>query len=76
MVHGVAQAARKKIPEIQQLAEAISSMARNSKIQPEVRELARVLQRILAGDKNPDLSNLPEELVTLVKEELDKQHSL
>jgi len=45
-------------------------MAADSSVPAEMRELGRVLQRIMIGDKNVDLSSLPKEWAELVKREL------
>ena len=42
-------------------------MAADSSVPAEMRELGRVLQRIMIGDKNVDLSSLPREWAELVK---------
>ena len=42
-------------------------MAADSSVPAELRELGRVLQRIMIGDKNVDLSSLPREWAELVK---------
>ena len=48
-------------------------MAADSNTPPEIQELAKVLRSVLSGMKEPDLSNLPEELAKIVKEELEKK---
>ena len=42
-------------------------MAADSSVPAEVRELGRVLQRIMIGDKNVDLSSLPKEWAEAVE---------
>jgi len=42
-------------------------MAADSSVPAEMRELGRVLQRIMIGDKNVDLSSLPREWAELVR---------
>ena len=42
-------------------------MAADSNVPAEMRELGRVLQRIMIGDKNADLSSLPKEWAELVR---------
>jgi len=42
-------------------------MAADSNVPAEMRELGRVLQRIMIGDKNADLSSLPREWAELVR---------
>jgi hypothetical protein len=45
-------------------------MAADSSVPVEVRELGRVLQRIMVGEKNVDLSALTEEMREMVEREL------
>jgi len=45
-------------------------MAVDSSSTAEMRELGRVLSRILVGDRKVDLSSLPDELAELVMKEL------
>jgi len=54
----------------QQLWPATEQMARDPALPPEIRELGRVLNHILAGERNPDLSSLPPELAAAVREML------
>ena len=42
-------------------------MAADSSVPAEMRELGRVLQRIMLGDRNVDLSSLPREWAEAVK---------
>ena len=42
-------------------------MAADSSVPAEMRELGRVLQRIMIGDKNADLSSLPKEWAEAVE---------
>ena len=42
-------------------------MAADSSVPAEMRELGRVLQRIMIGDKNVDLSSLPRKWAELVR---------
>ena len=42
-------------------------MAADSSVPAEVRELGKVLQRIMIGDRNVDLSSLPREWAEVVK---------
>jgi hypothetical protein len=46
-------------------------MAADSSVPAEVRELGRVLQRIMIGDKNVDLSSLPREWAEAVEKALN-----
>ncbi len=47
-------------------------MALDTKSPIEMQETGKVLQRILIGVKNPDMSNLPKELAQYIKEELER----
>jgi len=66
------QAARRKSPEAQDLFAAVRQMSVDARLPAEIRALADVLQRILAGDLSPDLSALPPELAALVRAALEK----
>ena len=68
----VIQAHRTKSPQAVQYFATVSKMVIDSNLPPENQELVKVLQKILAGFKSPDLSQLPEELAKLIKEELEK----
>lgn len=50
--------------------EALGKMIGDSNAPPEVQELAKALRQVMSGINEPDLSNLPEELANLVREEL------
>jgi tetratricopeptide (TPR) repeat protein len=69
-MRGLVKAAREKLPEAQKYFESVSKMAADPQAPPELQELGRVLQKYMSGVKNPNLSNLPEELAKLVEEEL------
>lgn len=67
----VIRARHTKAPIMEDYFAMSSKMARDPNM-IEFQELGKVLQKILAGVKNPDLSKLPVELARLVKEELEK----
>jgi hypothetical protein len=46
-------------------------MAADSSVPAEMRELGRVLQRIMIGDTKVDLSALPPELADFIQKELE-----
>jgi len=71
-VHGAISAAKNHAPEAAQYFDATTKMVRDPNAPLEFQELGKVLQRILTGIKNPDLSHLPEELANLIKAELEK----
>jgi len=60
------QSARGKSPEAEGYFKAAQKMAADSSISAEMRELGRVLSRIMAGDTKVDLSGLPEEWAKVV----------
>ena len=47
-------------------------IAADSSVPAEMRELGRVLQRIMIGDKNADLSSLPKEWAELIQRMKDE----
>ncbi len=47
-------------------------MAADRDAPPEIQELGKVLRNYIAGIKNLDLSKLPAQLASLIKEELEK----
>lgn len=63
-------AQRRGITVEQSIARAIQS-AREKRPEAEVRELGRVLQRIMIGDRNVDLSGLTNELREMVERALN-----
>lgn len=71
-LHGAIEAARSHSPQAAQYFDVVTKMVRDSKSPTEIQELGKVLQKVLADVKTPDLSKLPEELAKLVKEELEK----
>ena len=70
-VKAVVAAAKEKTPQAEKYFENVSKMARDEKLPAEFRELGKVLQKILSGEKSPDLSALPDELAEMLKEALD-----
>jgi len=66
-VTGLAQAHRAKRPEAGKYFEAVSKMAGDPEMPPELRELGKVLREYMAGVKDPDLSKLPKELAEIVQ---------
>lgn len=67
-IHAVVNAAKENSPETKEYFENTSKMARDENLPPKYRELGKVLQKVLMGEKSPDLSDLPEELVSMVSE--------
>ncbi|MEM7133188.1 MAG: tetratricopeptide repeat protein [Chloroflexota bacterium] len=53
-----------------QLYPMLQDMAANAEAPPEYQELAKVLTRVLIGINDPDLSSLPEDLATMVRDML------
>jgi tetratricopeptide (TPR) repeat protein len=70
IVHTVFESIRTNDLKVEKHFEMLSNMARDSSLLPEIQELAKVLRKIVAGVKNPDLSNLPEEFAKLIRDEL------
>ncbi len=66
-IAGAIQSAREKRPEAEEYFKSARKMAADSSAPAEMRELGRVLQRIMLGDKNVDLSSLPREWAELVR---------
>ncbi|RJP54125.1 MAG: hypothetical protein C4583_03445 [Anaerolineaceae bacterium] len=60
------QSAREKRPDAEGYFKSAQKMAADSSAPKELQELGKVLQRIMIGDKNPDLSSLPKELADLI----------
>ena len=69
-IAGAIQSAREKHSEAEEYFKSTQKMAADSSVPAGMRELGRVLQRIMIGDKNVDLSSLPKEWAELVKREL------
>ena len=68
-IAGAIQSAREKRPEAEQYFNAAQKMAADSSAPREVQELGKVLQRIMLGDKNMDLSGLPKEWVEVIEKD-------
>ncbi|MBI5840068.1 MAG: tetratricopeptide repeat protein [Chloroflexi bacterium] len=66
-IAGAIQSAREKRPEAEEYFKSAQKMAADSSVPAEMRELGRVLQRIMIGDRNVDLSSLPREWAEAVK---------
>ena len=64
---GAIQSVREKRPEAEGYFKSVQKMAADSSVPAEVRELGRVLQRIMIGDRNVDLSSLPREWAEAVE---------
>jgi tetratricopeptide (TPR) repeat protein len=64
------QSAREKRPEAEEYFKSAQKMAADSSVPAEMRELGRVLSRIMIGDKKVDLSRLPENLAEAIRTEL------
>jgi tetratricopeptide (TPR) repeat protein len=71
-VHNLLQSVRTNRPQAAQYFDVVTKMASDENIPAELRELGKVLQKILVGVKAPDLSHLSGELAKLVREELEK----
>jgi tetratricopeptide (TPR) repeat protein len=61
------QAAREQRPEAEQYFKAAQQMASDRNAPTELKELGKVLQKIMLGDTKVELSNLPPELAELVR---------
>ncbi len=62
-------------PEVPpQIKEQLMRTADHMAMEPalEVNALGRVLKMVLSGDKNPDLSDLPDEMAAVVREVIGK----
>ncbi|NOH03088.1 MAG: tetratricopeptide repeat protein [Chloroflexi bacterium] len=66
-IAGAIQSAREKRPEAEEYFKSAQKMAADSSAPKEVQELGSALQRIMLGDKNVDLSGLPEGWAELIK---------
>ena len=69
-ITGAIQCVRGKRPEAEGYFKSTQKMAADSSAPKEVQELGRVLSRIMIGDKNVDLSGLPEEWAEAVRDGL------
>jgi hypothetical protein len=66
------QSAREKRPEAEGYFAAAQKMAADSSAPKELQELGRVLQRIMLGERNIDLSSLPREWAELIQRMKDE----
>jgi len=69
-IAGAIQSAREKRPEAEEYFKSAQKMAADSSVPAEMRELGRVLSRILAGDAKVDLSGLREEWREMVEKRM------
>ncbi|HPO87282.1 MAG TPA: hypothetical protein PLN86_15685 [Candidatus Hydrogenedentes bacterium] len=58
---GAIQAAREKRPEAEEYFKEAQRLAADSNAPKELQELGRVIQRVMLGDRNADISSLPRE---------------
>lgn len=63
-------AARERKPEAEQYFKAVSSMAADPAIPTELRALSNVLRRLMMGDTQVDLSELPTPWADLIRKAL------
>jgi tetratricopeptide (TPR) repeat protein len=66
-IAGAIQSAREKRSEAEEYFKSAQKMAADSSAPQELQQLGRVLQRIMLGDRNVDLSSLPMEWAELVE---------
>jgi len=66
-IAGAIQSAREKRPEAEQYFKEAQRLAIDSNAPAELQSLCKVLQRIMVGEKNIDLSTLTEELREMVE---------
>ncbi|MEK6753326.1 MAG: tetratricopeptide repeat protein [Chloroflexota bacterium] len=71
-IAGAIQSAREKRPEAEEYFKSAQKMAADSSVPAEMRELGRVLQRIMIGDRYVDLSSLPREWVEIIQRMKDE----
>ncbi len=69
-VRGLVHAMREKSPDAEKYFQSVSKMAIDPQAPSHVQELGKVLQRLMSGIKNPDLSALTEEIRKIVEEEI------
>ena len=67
---GAIQSGREKHPEAEGYFKSVQEMAADASVPAEMRELGRVLSRIMAGDTKVDLSALTSQLREAVEKEL------
>ncbi len=66
-IAGAIRSAREKRPEAEGYFKSAQKMAADSSAPKELQELGRVLQRIMLGERNVDLSSLPREWAELIQ---------
>jgi tetratricopeptide (TPR) repeat protein len=71
-IAGAIQSAREKRPEAEGYFTAAQKMAADSSAPKELQELGRVLQRIMLGERNVDLSSLPREWAEAVRKAMEE----
>jgi tetratricopeptide (TPR) repeat protein len=72
-IAGAIQSARERRPEAEEYFKAAQQIAVDANVPKELQKLGRVLQRVMLGDKNVDLSGLREEwreMIERMKDEL------
>lgn len=67
VVGGAIQSAREKRPEAEKYFKEAQRLASDSNAPKEFQELGRVIQRVMLGDRNVNLSSLPREWIDLIK---------
>ncbi|MCC7576009.1 MAG: hypothetical protein KK926_04125 [Methanomethylovorans sp.] len=75
LIEHVITAVHSNDPDASQIFDKLSEMVVDPQALAHYRELGKVLQQYMSGIKNPDLSNLPDEIAALVLNTLDKQKS-
>jgi hypothetical protein len=55
---------------VEQMRTATRGMATQANLHPALQELGRILTAVLAGERNPDLSELPNNVAARIKEML------
>ncbi len=66
-IAGAIQFAREKRPEAEEDFKSAQKMAAVSSVPAEMRELGRIIQRVMLGDRNVDVSSLPREWVEMIE---------
>ena len=66
-IAGAIQSAREKRPEAEGYFKSAQKMAADASVPAEMRELGRVIQRVMLGDRNVDLSSLPREWAEVMR---------
>jgi len=73
LIRSVFQVIRNRDPQGAQIFSQLSKMMIDSNLSSEIQVLAKVLRDVLSGIRNPNLSDLSEELASLVREELQNK---